>query len=588
MTKRNKKDLEVRRTLRIYYRESLRHKRQVITALALPLGITLRTVIAPFLVSILLAHVLRGDGNVFTLLWWLSAVSLGGVALELLGIRATMRLDARVMAGLHDMVFRRLLKRSTGYYADRVSGKLVSDVYDFVNAFCIFVNSAFIGGVPLLMMLTIGLGLILFSAWQLGLLMTVMVGIVIYLTMIDARKRSDLRSARLVASKQQTAHTSDSIVNIQTVKTFANEHRELEKSRQLNHKLGEIREHDWVWATTSANFRNSLILLFQLAMLFVLIELVRSDPKFVAAGIFAFTYTLTISGRLFEVNNLTRQLEEVFLQAQPVAEMLGEADEIKDMPNAGELHVRRGAIDFQNVSFTYGTKKDQKVFHNLTLHIKPGQKVGLVGPSGGGKSTFTKLLLRFEDVDAGQLSIDGQDITGVTQQSLRRNISYVPQEPLLFHRSIRDNIAYGKPGASRQEITTAAETAFAHDFIQSLPHGYDTVVGERGAKLSGGQRQRIAIARAILENASILLLDEATSALDSESEGYIQKGLASLMTGKTTIVVAHRLSTIQHLDRIIVLKDGTIEEDGKHDQLLKQKGLYAKLWEHQSGGFIDD
>jgi ATP-binding cassette, subfamily B, bacterial len=222
------------------------------------------------------------------------------------------------------------------------------------------------------------------------------------------------------------------------------------------------------------------------------------------------------------------------------------------------------------------------------LAIKPGEKIGLVGPSGGGKSTLTRLLLRFEDITSGTIAIDGQNVAGVTQQSLRRAISYVPQEPLLFHRTIADNIRYGLDDASIEDIQRAATLAYADDFIGELPEGYDTIVGERGVKLSGGQRQRIAIARAILKDAPILVLDEATSALDSESEVYIQRALWKLMENRTTIVVAHRLSTIQKMDRIIVLEDGAITEQGTHAELIKRKGTYSKLWNHQSGGFIEE
>jgi ATP-binding cassette subfamily B protein len=253
------------------------------------------------------------------------------------------------------------------------------------------------------------------------------------------------------------------------------------------------------------------------------------------------------------------------------------------------LVVGQGAIDCSDVSFHYNDAKDtDSIFKNLNLHIKAGQKVGLVGHSGGGKSTLTRLLLRFDDITGGTITIDGQDIKGITQTSLRQAISYVPQEPLLFHRSIRENIAYGNLEASQAAIEKAAKMAYAHEFIKQLPDGYDTLVGERGVKLSGGQRQRVAIARAMLKNAPILVLDEATSALDSESEKLIQKALWELMEGKTAVIIAHRLSTIQKMDRILVLDHGEITEDGTHKQLLKKDGTYAKLWAHQSGGFIED
>jgi ATP-binding cassette subfamily B protein len=249
--------------------------------------------------------------------------------------------------------------------------------------------------------------------------------------------------------------------------------------------------------------------------------------------------------------------------------------------------VNKGSIRFNNVTFAH-PGSNESLFEKFSLTVDAGEQIGLVGHSGSGKTTLTKLLLRFTDIDAGSITIDDQDISKVTQVSLRKNIAYVPQEPMLFHRSLRENIAYGKPGASDKEILKAAKQANALEFIDKLPEGLDTMVGERGVKLSGGQRQRIVIARAILKNAPILLLDEATSALDSESEKLIQDALEKLMKGRTSIVIAHRLSTIAKLDRIVVLEDGAIREQGSHSELLKHDGMYTKLWSHQSGGFMED
>jgi len=252
--------------------------------------------------------------------------------------------------------------------------------------------------------------------------------------------------------------------------------------------------------------------------------------------------------------------------------------------------VRQGAISIQNVVFDHEEKDSPNaaLFNNFNLEIKPGEKIGLVGRSGSGKTTVTRLLLRFMDIDSGKISIDEQNITAITQSDLRSAISYVPQEPLLFHRSLSENIAYGRPDATTEQITQAAKNAHADEFIRTLTDGYETLVGERGVKLSGGQRQRVAIARAMIKDAPILVLDEATSALDSESEILIQDALWKLMEGKTAIVIAHRLSTIQKMDRIVVMDKGTIVEQGSHKELLAKNGVYAKLWAHQSGGFIEE
>jgi ATP-binding cassette subfamily B multidrug efflux pump len=264
---------------------------------------------------------------------------------------------------------------------------------------------------------------------------------------------------------------------------------------------------------------------------------------------------------------------------------------VVDAPGAPALVVPRGEIRFEHVQFHYGGKR--RVIEDFSLHIRPGEKIGLVGRSGAGKSTIVNLLLRFYDVEGGRILIDGQDISGVRQDSLRSQIGMVTQDTSLLHRSVRDNIVYGRPGATDAEMIAAARRAEAHEFIEGLAdargrRAYDAHVGERGVKLSGGQRQRIAIARVMLKDAPVLLLDEATSALDSEVEAAIQQSLYRLMEGKTVVAIAHRLSTIAAMDRLIVMDRGRIVETGDHASLIAQGGLYARLWAHQSGGFLGD
>jgi ATP-binding cassette subfamily B protein len=258
---------------------------------------------------------------------------------------------------------------------------------------------------------------------------------------------------------------------------------------------------------------------------------------------------------------------------------------LDDPPEPDAPHFRDTGIELRGVVFRHSGRTDP-LFSGFDLRIEPGQKVGLVGPSGGGKSTLTRLLLRFADVGEGTIEIGGQDIARVRQADLRRQIAYVPQDPLMFHRSLRDNIAFGRLDATEEEIEAAARAAHAADFIDALPEGYGTLVGERGIKLSGGQRQRLAIARAVLRDAPILVLDEATSSLDSESEALIQDALLRVMAERTAVVIAHRLSTVRALDRLVVLVEGGIVEDGTHDELLAHGGVYAHLWSRQSGGFL--
>lgn len=307
----------------------------------------------------------------------------------------------------------------------------------------------------------------------------------------------------------------------------------------------------------------------------------------VATLILIVNYTQQIQGELWNFTHIFKNWNRAFGDAHEMTLILDMADDVVDAPDAAPLEMDKATVKFEKVGFQHKDAKEA-IFEDFNLEIQPGERVGLVGVSGSGKTTLTKLLLRFADVNEGAIMVSGQDIRKVTQHSLRKNIAYVPQETSLFHRSIAENIAYGRPTATKAEIEQAAKLANADKFIADLPEGYETLVGERGVKLSGGQRQRIAIARAILKDAPILVLDEATSALDSESEALIQDALTKLMKGRTSIVIAHRLSTVANLDRIVVLKDGKIVEQGKHHELLaKPKGVYRQLWERQSGAFME-
>lgn len=265
--------------------------------------------------------------------------------------------------------------------------------------------------------------------------------------------------------------------------------------------------------------------------------------------------------------------------------VMKDPEDLNDVPNAPPLKITRGEIVFDSVAFQYGEKK---LFENKHVHIRGHQKVGLVGYTGAGKSTFINLILRFFPVQKGKIALDGQDISRISLESLRRQIALIPQEPILFHRTLRENIAFGNPSASESELIEAAKLAHCHEFIRSLPQGYDSIVGERGTKLSGGEKQRVAIARAILADAPILILDEATSSLDSVTETWIQDSLHALMQNRTTLVIAHRLSTLSRMDRILVFDQGRIVEDGPHAQLLSQNGLYAQMWKMQVGGFLPE
>ncbi|KZE28190.1 ABC transporter ATP-binding protein [Chelatococcus daeguensis] len=391
------------------------------------------------------------------------------------------------------------------------------------------------------------------------------------------------------ARAEMTGRVVDSYTNIQTIKLFAHTRRELDYARDA---MGGFMDTVYrqmrlvTWLTVGLHTTNALLLAGVAGLSIYAWHQSALSMGAIAVGI---AIVLRLRGMsdwfLWEVAGLFEQIGTV----QDGMNTIARPTAIKDRPDARELVVSRGEIRFEHVRFNYG--RASGVIDDLSLIVRAGEKVGLVGRSGAGKSTLVNLLLRFYDAESGRILIDGQDIAGVTQASLRRQIGMVTQDTSLLHRSIRDNIAYGRPEASEEEIRAAARMAHADTFIDDLTdpagrHGYDAHVGERGVKLSGGQRQRIAIARALLKDAPILVLDEATSALDSEIEAAIQEQLYALMEGKTVIAIAHRLSTIAVLDRLVVMDGGRIVETGTHEELLARGGLYAALWHRQSGGFL--
>ena len=392
------------------------------------------------------------------------------------------------------------------------------------------------------------------------------------------------------ARSTMTGRVVDSYTNIQTVKLFAHNQREVDYAQEsMDGFLKTV--HKQMRYVTGLNLCVQGLNYF-LAFLIAAVAIGLWINSAISVGAIAIAVSLAL-----RLNGMSQwimwEVSSLFENIGMVADGMGTLSKpltIQDEKGAKPISVSAGDISFDHVDFHYG-KKDIKVIEQLNLHIKPGEKVGLVGRSGAGKSTIVNLLLRFHDIEKGSICIDGQDISKVQQETLRANIGMVTQDTSLLHRTVRENLLYGKPNATEEEMIAAAKQAEAHEFIMSLTDpkgntGYDAMVGERGIKLSGGQRQRIAIARVLLKDAPILVLDEATSALDSEVESAIQESLYRLMKGKTVIAIAHRLSTISAMDRLIVLDKGEIVEQGSHEELVSHNGIYAKLWAHQSGGFL--
>lgn len=379
--------------------------------------------------------------------------------------------------------------------------------------------------------------------------------------------------------------TVDLLTNVSAMQEYARRLYEIERLRSMTARRRHAHLRSWYFGEWTRVLNSALLVIFGTAMVFTTASLARSGLVSLGDVLLVVTIIFRIEGLLQSLGSNFNKFAETWGEIRESLEEIVEPHEIPDQEGATVLKVSSGAIDLNTMSFSYG---NYRVFDRLDLHIPAHQRVGLVGRSGAGKSTLVRLLLHHHDLQEGTITIDGQDISAVTQESLRQSIGIVPQEPLLFHRTISENIAYGNPDASQEDIERAAQLAQAHEFILRLQDGYQSLVGERGVKLSGGERQRVAIARAILKNAPILLLDEATSSLDSESEVAIQKALAELMKGKTVIAIAHRLSTLRGMDRLIVLDHGKIIEQGTHEELVSKTGTYSELWRHQAGGFLQD
>jgi ABC-type multidrug transport system fused ATPase/permease subunit len=412
----------------------------------------------------------------------------------------------------------------------------------------------------------------------------------VYLTVTTAfgRHIAELGAAHAEAKAQLTGRIVDAITNIRNVIFFAGHEQE---DRIVGAAVGETFDAQRAQYRAFVQMRVVLqvlnVIIYALMLPLALHRLVQGA---IGVGEFLLVTTLLIQllRSVFDMANALPDTYDMIGSIRDSLRMLVVPREIPDRPHATELVVRRGQVAFDRVRFAYdrGESRGEPVFRELCLTIPAGQRVGLVGHSGAGKSTLVALLLRLYDVEAGAIRLGDRNIAEVTQSSLRRAIGLIPQDVVLFHRTLRENIRYGRPDASDAEVTLAAARAHADDFIRALPAGYDTLVGERGVKLSGGQRQRIAIARALLKNAPLLILDEATSALDSESEAHIQAGMEEAMAGRTVIAIAHRLSTLAHLDRLLVLHEGRVVEDGTHTELLARGGVYASLWSRQVGGFL--
>jgi ATP-binding cassette subfamily B protein len=497
---------------------------------------------------------------------------------------AVMYFQTHVMRDLSNSAFDYLLGHSYNFFVSSFAGSLTHKVSRFSRSFERLADAVTLQFIPTFLFVTGAIVVLFVRQPVLGGALLVWSLAFIWFQVWVAGLRQPYRVAASEADTKVTATLADAISNQNTIALFSGTSFErgtfsevVASWRVLTAKLWIA--DGWIW---------SGIGLFMIAIEGGLIygALIYWSRGLLTIGDFVLiqSYLLVTFDRLVAINRELRGFYSALADGGEMVAILQTPHEIRDRKGAKVLQVNKGEVWFDDVSFNF--HKGTPVLREFNLTIAGGERVALVGPSGAGKSTVTKLLLRLYDVPQGEIKIDGQNIADVTQDSLRDAIAFVPQEPILFHRTLMENIRYGRRTATDAEVIEAAQKAHCHEFIQKLPLGYDTFVGERGIKLSGGERQRVAIARAILKDAPILVLDEATSSLDSESEAYIQDALNILMEGKTVVVIAHRLSTIMKMDRIVVMEQGQIVAQGTHLQLIKEKGLYQKLWSIQAGGFL--
>lgn len=542
------------------------------------------------IIEIIAAH--RPDSVTF---WRLILLVLGGVSCaavafiaEQFGALLLGRLEANIMREVHSDVFAVTQRHATNFHASSFSGATARKIGRGADAIEIIFDRISFNFVPTIIML-IGFTIALsFFAPMIGLAM--LGGTVLYI--VGACIMNLFLSKKFAWFDAQDSLVNANLVDVvmgnSLVKLFAAEEREDARHSALLREAERRRITVFGFSTSVSLVQFFSILCIELSSYLLGIWL-WYHGAFSAGDFIVLTFYIGhLWGRLWDIGRNLRDYMKNIAHCEEMLALVQHNDAILDQPNARPLIVSRGEIAFRDVCFRY-SKHSRMVLDRLSITIAPGEKVALVGPSGHGKSSIVKVLLRLYDLAGGTILIDGQDIAHVTQQSLRSAIALVPQDPILFHRSILENIAYGMPDAPYEDIVRAAELAHADAFIDALMDGYETLVGERGVKLSGGERQRIALARAILADRPILVLDEATSSLDAESEMYIQEALDTLMRGKTSIVIAHRLSTIKKVDRILVVDKGVIVEEGTHAELIKKdSGLYRHFYDLQSGGFLGE
>lgn len=503
-------------------------------------------------------------------IWRLSGVS---------GMRLITDSEKNVTSDL----FKYLIDHSRSYFNSKFAGSLVNKIGNATRGVHNMFANILWQFYPLIVGLIVDMVLVLSIDKMLGVMFGIWVIVFLAFNFYLVKRKQHLSFAVAKAGSESKGKMVDTVSNIATVHANASHKYELKFVGGFIEKYREKHMKSWI-ASEWILFINGLLLaIFVFGMLSITVLAMKNSDVTLGSLVLIISMTVSLMQSLFFIGHKMTDAIDDYSQIEEGLSELIIPYSITDKSGAKKLLKSKGHIFFKDVSFKFGKTV---LFKNFSLEVKAGEKIGIVGVSGAGKTTLTDLLLRNHDVSGGSITMDGNDVRNVTRESLRKQIAFVPQDVSLFHRTVLDNIRYGNLKASDYQVVEAAKKAQAHEFIKSFPDGYDTYVGERGVRLSGGQRQRIAIARAFLKSSPVLVLDEATSALDSQSEVLVQAALARLMGNKSVIAIAHRLSTLRIMDRIVVLDKGKIVEEGTHDSLLKKKGVYAKLWNHQVKGFI--
>jgi len=580
-----------RQTLKIYWQHSVKYPRALFFSIVCAIGASLASVVTPLFFKQLVDVLSLGikdapaiHSSLVALFFIASSLFIEFVFWRINGF-VGIWLESLVMADLSRTCFNYMHKHSFAYFSNNFVGSLVKRVNWFTRGFEGMADRIMYNLTPTLTVLIVAIIVLAYKNLYLGLFMFGWFVVFMVFNGIFTMYKIKFDIARSSAESESTAILADTITNHTNVKLFCGYNREVGLFSWVSDKVKKLRRKAWNLDATIHAVQGLLMVSFEVGIFYYAIRLWQNNLFTIGDFVLLQTYIILIFDRIWNLSNVIRQLYQDLADAEEMTVILQTTHEIQDVINAKDLVIKDGEIEFRNVTFSYNQTRE--IIDEFNLIVKPKEKLGVVGPSGAGKTTIIKLILRMFELSGGKILIDGQNVAKVTQESLWLSASMVPQDPILFHRTLMENIRYGKPDATDEEVFVAARLAHCHEFISGFPDGYSTYVGERGMKLSGGERQRVAIARAILRNAPILILDEATSSLDSESERLIQDALDNLMQNKTVIVIAHRLSTIMKMDRIVVIDDGRIVEEGTHVKLLRRRdGVYKRLWNLQAGGFI--